>query len=77
MYFKRVKTTTSPGPDGLHPKFLKEIIVSLADPQHLFNRLLHESYVPSPPLPQLASSQYLQYIRKSIEVYQKTTDQSV
>ena len=45
-YFKRVKTTTSPGPDGLHPKFLKEIIVSIADPlQLLFNRFLHESYV--------------------------------
>ena len=46
-YFKIVKTTTSPGPDGLHPKFLKEIVVSIADPrQLLFNRFLHESYVP-------------------------------
>ncbi len=56
-YFKRDKITTSPGPDGLHPKFLKESIVSIADPlQLLFNQFLHESYAPPPP--RLGSRQY-------------------
>ncbi len=48
-YFKKLKPTTSPGPDGLHPMFLKHTKYNnIRYPvQILFNRFLDGGFVPA------------------------------
>ncbi len=46
-YFSKIKITTSPGPDGFHPKFIKETISHLLHPlSTLFSRSLQQGIVP-------------------------------
>ncbi len=46
-YLKELKTTTSPGPDNIHPRILRELAEELCGPlTKLFNLSLHNAEIP-------------------------------